>query len=124
MGSYRKAWQRSISDPTAFWGEAAAAISWYRQPSVILDDSTAPFYRWFPDGELNTCYNALDRHVEQGRGAQPALIYDSPVAGVQATFSYRELRDRGGAVRWACLIASGSPKATASSSTCRWCPRR
>ena len=94
MGSYRKTWQRSISDPTAFWGEAAAAISWYRRPSVILDDSTAPFYRWFPDGELNTCYNALDRHVEQGRGAQPALIYDSPVAGVQATFSYRELRDQ------------------------------
>jgi propionyl-CoA synthetase len=93
MGSYRKTWQRSISDPTAFWGEAAATISWYRQPSVILDDSAAPFYRWFPDGELNTCYNALDRHVEQGRGAQPALIYDSPVAGVRATFSYRELRD-------------------------------
>ena len=50
MGSYRKTWQRSIDDPAGFWGEAAAAITWYRRPSVVLDDSSAPFYRWFPDG--------------------------------------------------------------------------
>ena len=83
----------------------------------------APFYRWFPDGELNTCFNALDRHVEQGRGEQPALIYDSPVTGVQATFTYAScaMRWRGSPARWRALA---SPKATGSSSTCRWCPRR
>ena len=94
MGDYAKTWQSSISDPERFWGEAAAAISWYRPPSVVLDDSSAPFYRWFPDGELNTCFNALDRHIEQGRGDQTALIYDSPVARIQTAFSYHELRDQ------------------------------
>jgi propionyl-CoA synthetase len=93
MDTYLDAWQRSITDPAGFWGEAARAISWYREPSVILDDSTAPLYSWFPDGELNTCYNALDRHVEGGRGEQLALIYDSPVAGVKATYTYKQLLD-------------------------------
>src|ERR1700758_352788 len=94
MGSYRETWQTSISDPERFWGEAAAAIDWYRQPAAVLDASSAPFYRWFPDGQLNTCFNALDRHVERGRGDQLALIYDSPVTGAQATFTYDELRAR------------------------------
>jgi propionyl-CoA synthetase len=93
MANYLKAWEWSVTDPAGFWGEAAQAISWYREPSVVLDDSSAPFYRWYPDGELNTCFNALDRHVEDGRGDQPALIYDSPVTGVKATFTYRQLRD-------------------------------
>jgi propionyl-CoA synthetase len=93
MDTYRTAWQQSISDPSAFWGEAAKAITWYREPTVVLDDSTAPLYTWFPDGELNTCYNALDRHVERGLGDQAALIYDSPVTGTQRTYSYRELQD-------------------------------
>jgi len=97
MGSnvdrYLKAFRQSVTDPDSFWGEAAELISWYRKPTVVLDDSSAPFYRWFPDGVLNTCYNALDRHVEAGRGEQSALIYDSPVTGRRASYSYAQLRD-------------------------------
>ena len=68
-------------------------MTWTRAPQRVLDDSHPPFYRWFPDGELNTCANALDRHVEHGRGDQAALIYDSPVTGTQRTYTYRELLD-------------------------------
>ncbi len=93
MGSYWDAFRRSVEDPEGFWGEAAAGISWYRQPDRTLDDSHAPMYRWFPGGEMNTCYNALDRHVEAGRGAQLALIYDSPVTDTQQTFTYDQLLD-------------------------------
>ncbi|HEX6498852.1 MAG TPA: propionyl-CoA synthetase [Micromonosporaceae bacterium] len=94
MGAYHEAYRRSIDDPEGFWGEAAAMVDWTRQPRRILDDSRPPFYRWYPDGELNTCYNAVDRHVAQGRGEQPALVYDSPVTGTVRSYSYRELRDR------------------------------
>ncbi len=93
MGSYRDAWRRSVEDPEGFWGEAAKGISWYRQPDRTLDDSRAPMYRWFPGGEMNTCYNAIDRHVEAGRGAQLALIYDSPVTDTKQTFTYDQLLD-------------------------------
>ncbi len=93
MGSYRDAFKRSVEDPEGFWGEAAAGISWYRQPDRTLDDSQAPLYRWFPGGEMNTCYNAIDRHVEAGRGAQLALIYDSPVTNTKQTFTYDQLLD-------------------------------
>ena len=64
MGSYRTEYRRSIDDPAGFWGEAAKGITWDREPTRILDDTNLPFYRWFADGEMNTCYNALDRHVE------------------------------------------------------------
>ncbi|MDA8310658.1 MAG: propionyl-CoA synthetase [Actinomycetota bacterium] len=94
MGAYEQAWQTSIQDPDRFWGEAAKAISWYREPTVVLDASSAPFFKWFPDGELNTCFNAVDRHVEDGRGSQAALVYDSPVTGTKATYTYEQLRDR------------------------------
>jgi propionyl-CoA synthetase len=94
MGNYVESWQRSISEPDRFWSEAAGGIDWYTMPSVVLDASSAPFYRWFPDGELNTCFNAVDRHIERGRGNQIALIYDSPVTGTQAAFTYLELRDQ------------------------------
>src|SRR5690349_18601532 len=93
MAGYRDLFNASISDPAAFWADAASAVTWTRAPKQILDDSNPPFYRWFPDGELNTCANALDRHVEAGRGDQPALIYDSPVTGSQRTYTYRELLD-------------------------------
>ena len=92
MGVYEQVWQRSIRDPGSFWGEAATAISWYREPTVVLDDLTAPFVKWFPDGELNTCFNALDRHVRDGRGGQAALVYDSPVTGTTATYTYERLQ--------------------------------
>ena len=93
MGTYQKTFLQSVTDPDTFWGDAAELISWYRKPTVILDDASAPFYHWFPDGVLNTCYNALDRHVEAGRGDQTALIYDSAMTGRQATYSYTQLRD-------------------------------
>ena len=70
MGTYQKTFRQSVTDPDTFWADAAELISWYRKPTVILDDASAPFYRWFPDGVLNTCYNALDRHVEAGRGSR------------------------------------------------------
>ncbi len=79
--------------PEAFWAEAAGAIDWVRPWTRVLDDSRAPFYQWFPGAEVNTCYNALDRHVAGGRAEQLALIYDSPVTGVVRRYTYRELRD-------------------------------
>ncbi len=93
MGPYADAFRRSIDDPDGFWAEAAAAVSWAREPTSALDDARSPFTRWFPDGELNTCFNALDRHVEGGRGEQVALVYDSPVTGSTRRLSYRVLRD-------------------------------
>ena len=91
--SYQEIYTRSLEDPEGFWADAAKDIDWYKPADKILDDSNIPFYRWFQGGELNTCYNALDRHVEKGRGDQAALIYDSPVTGVKKTYSYSELRD-------------------------------
>jgi propionyl-CoA synthetase len=91
MGRYTEVFRRSLADPEGFWGQAATAIDWYREPTVVLDTSNPPFYRWFADGVLNTCFNALDRHVDGGRGDQVALIYDSPVTGTYRTFTYREL---------------------------------
>src|SRR3954468_13177897 len=93
MGGYRDLFNASITSPRAFWADAARDVTWIREPQQILDDSNPPFYRWFPDGELTTCANALDRHVESGRAEQPALIYDSPVTGSQRTYTYRELLD-------------------------------
>jgi len=92
--TYRDAHRRALEDPDGFWGEQAAALHWERRWERVLDADRAPFYRWFTGGRINTCYNALDRHIEQGRGEQPALIYDSPVTGTVARLSYRELRDR------------------------------
>ncbi|AMO63111.1 acyl-CoA synthetase/AMP-acid ligase [Mycolicibacterium phlei] len=93
MTGYRAVFESSIKDPATFWAEAARAVTWTREPTKILDDSNPPFYRWFPDGELNTCANALDRHVEGGRADQAALIYDSPVTDTKRTYTYRELLD-------------------------------
>jgi propionyl-CoA synthetase len=102
-GSYAKAHQNSIEDPEGFWGDAALGIDWITQPRKVLDDSRPPFYRWFEGGQLNTCYNALDRHVIAGRGDQAALHYDSPVTGTARTLTYAELLDQvsrfGGALR-------------------------
>ncbi|TWF96180.1 propionyl-CoA synthetase [Saccharopolyspora dendranthemae] len=94
MGEYAQIYRRSLTDREGFWLDAARAIDWDREPTRALDDSAAPMYRWFPDGELNTCFNALDRHVRDGRGEQPALIWDSAMSGVVQTWTYRELLDR------------------------------
>ena len=97
-GSYAELYARSVEDPEQFWLEAAQAVDWDVVPQRALDDSRAPLYRWFPDGRLNLCHNALDRHVADGRGDQTALIYDSAVAGggagaLKESFTYRRLRD-------------------------------
>ncbi|MCI2395207.1 propionyl-CoA synthetase [Aliiroseovarius sediminis] len=85
------AWQ---ADPEAFWMDAAQAIDWDKLPSKALFDENAPLYEWFSDGMVNTCYNAVDRHVENGRGDQVAIIYDSPITGRQAKITYAELKTR------------------------------
>ena len=93
MGRFDETYRRSLEEPEAFWGEAAAAIDWVEPWQSVLDSSAAPFFKWFVGGKLNTCFNALDRHVERGRADQLALIYDSPLTSATATFTYRELRD-------------------------------
>jgi propionyl-CoA synthetase len=93
-GAYERAYRWSLRDPDGFWGRAADGIDWITRPTVILDRSNPPFYRWFADGELNTCYNALDRHVIAGRADQPALIYDSPVTDSRRTYTYAELLEQ------------------------------
>ncbi|MFY9399596.1 MAG: propionyl-CoA synthetase [Desulfomonilia bacterium] len=92
--SYDDAYRRSLEDREGFWSIAAGAIHWDRKWDKVLDDSRAPFYRWFTGGRLNTCYNAVDLHVENGRKDQPAIIYDSPVTGVISTITYGELQSR------------------------------
>ena len=94
MGGYRELFTASIKDPETFWAQAAQAVSWLRPPEQVFDDSRRPFYRWFPDATLNTCANALDRHVADGRAEQAALIYDSPVTGAKRTYTYSELLDQ------------------------------
>src|SRR5690348_7168710 len=93
MGAYEDVFRRSQADPAGFWAQAAQAVDWDTPPATILDDSSPPFYRWFSGGTLNTCHNALDRHVAAGRGEQAALIYDSPVTGTARTYTYARLRD-------------------------------
>jgi len=92
-GRFDALYRRSISDPDAFWAEAAQAITWDKPWDVVLDDRRAPFYRWFSGGRLNTCHNCVDRHVENGRAEQLAVVYDSPITGSGAGYTYRELRD-------------------------------
>ncbi|HSU75073.1 MAG TPA: propionyl-CoA synthetase [Terrabacter sp.] len=92
--AYQGIYDASLRDPEAFWRDAAAGIDWVTPPRRILDDSRPPFYRWYPDAELNVCHNALDRHVLAGRGGQAAIHYDSPVTGTKSTLTYAELLDR------------------------------
>ena len=91
--TYAEVYARWREAPESFWAEVAEAIHWYKKWDKVLDASHPSFCRWFTGGMVNSCYNAIDRHVEQGRGKQPALIYDSPVTGTIRIFSYRELLD-------------------------------
>jgi propionyl-CoA synthetase len=93
MSEYADHYRRSLEDRDRFWLEAADAIEWTRRPTRALDDSRPPLYRWFPDGELNTSANALDRHVRDGRAEQSALVWDSAMTDTKRTYTYRELRD-------------------------------
>ena len=90
---YQTQYRHSLENPDDFWAEAASDLVWTKPWDKVLDDSDVPFYEWFTGGEINTCYNALDRNCDEGRADQAALIYDSPVTGQVQTFSYRELRD-------------------------------
>jgi propionyl-CoA synthetase len=94
MSKFSDIHQRSIENPNEFWAEAAEHLVWERRWDRVLDDSNAPIYRWFTGGRLNTCYNAVDRHVENGRGEQAAIIYDSPITGTGLQITYRELQDQ------------------------------
>lgn len=94
MTSFDSVFQASVKDPEGFWAEAAKGITWYKQYDKILDKSNPPFYRWFPGGKMNTCYNAVDRHVENGRAEQTAIIYDSPVTNTLVKITYKELLTR------------------------------
>jgi propionyl-CoA synthetase len=91
--SYQNTYKHSIENPEEFWGDAASKLEWQKPWQRVLDDSDVPFYEWFSGGEINTCHNALDRHCAAGRGAQTALVYDSPVTGTARRFTYEELRD-------------------------------
>ncbi len=101
---YEAAYRRSLADPQGFWAEAAEDVHWFRRWDTVLDDSRSPFTRWFAGGMVNTCYDAVDRHVAEGRADQPALIYDSPVTGTKRTYTFRALQ--GEVARCAGMLAS------------------
>ncbi len=108
MSDYQRAYQQSLSDPNGFWGEAAKLVKWDKAPKVILDDSNVPLYRWFSDGMLNTCYNALDRHVIDGRADQPAVIHESAITGKSSILTYAQMLEKtarfAGALRMAGVV--------------------
>jgi propionyl-CoA synthetase len=94
MSDYQRAYEQSLTDPAGFWGEAAKLVKWDKTPKVILDDSNVPLYRWFSDGMLNTCYNALDRHVIDGRADQPAVIHESAITGKSSILTYAQMLEK------------------------------
>jgi propionyl-CoA synthetase len=104
VSGYELAYRKSIEQPEQFWGEAAKEVHWEKKWDRVLDSSNKPFYRWFAGGRLNTCYNMLDYHVENGRGDQIALIYDSPVTDTVKKFTFRQLRDE--VARFAGVLAA------------------
>tara|TARA_B100001123_G_scaffold120661_1_gene140435 strand:- start:1150 stop:3042 length:1893 start_codon:yes stop_codon:yes gene_type:complete len=94
MGSYKEIYQRASENPQEFWAQAAEDLIWQKKWQKVLDDKNSPFNTWFAGGKINTCYNALDRHVEAGSSDRVALIYDSPLAATKEKITYLELRDR------------------------------
>ncbi len=90
---YTNAYEQSINDPERFWGNVAEDCHWYKPWDKVLDDSNKPFYRWFAGAETNTCYNAVDLHVDNGMGSQTAIIYDSPVTDVIKKYTFSELKE-------------------------------
>ncbi len=107
--SYKEAFESAKSDPEKFWMEAASHVDWVKEPSKALFSENAPFYEWFKDAQVNTCYNAVDRHVENGKGDQTAIIYDSPITGSKGKVSYAELQEQTAALGGA-LQAQGIEK--------------
>ncbi|MAQ78560.1 MAG: propionyl-CoA synthetase [Rhodospirillaceae bacterium] len=94
MGSYKEIYQRASENPQEFWAQAAEDLIWQKKWQKVLDEKNSPFNTWFAGGKINTCYNALDRHVEAGSSDRVALIYDSPLAATKEKITYLELRDR------------------------------
>ena len=91
---FNKIYEQSINNPEKFWSDASNDIFWFKKPTKILNKSNPPFYKWFEDGVTNTCYNALDIHVNEGRGDKIALIYDSPVTNNKKQYSFKRLKEK------------------------------
>ena len=91
---FKKIYENSIKSPEEFWQKISEDIFWYKKPTQILNNEKPPFYKWFCDGVTNTCYNALDIHIDQGRGDKIALIYDSPISSSKKKFTYKQLKDK------------------------------
>ena len=91
---YQDIYKRSINDPKVFWSEIANDIFWYKKPTKILNSNNPPFYKWYEDGITNTCYNAVDLHVEKGNGEKLAIIYDSPITNTKKKITYSELKEQ------------------------------
>ncbi|GAL14969.1 propionate-CoA ligase [Vibrio astriarenae] len=94
MSAYEQEYHWAQSKPEEFWLHQAQNIDWFKAPNTALQTDENGIERWFPDGELNTAWLALDYHCEQGRGEHTAMIYDSPVTGAQKQYTYNELRDK------------------------------
>ena len=122
MGSYAELYEASKADPEGFWMKATEAVDWIKPPTRALDDSAAPLYSWFADAQCNTCWNAVDRHVEAGRGDQPAIIHDSPVTDSKTVITYIDLQDRTARLEARPRCGSRSRTAPRRSSAAR--PRR
>ena len=113
--SFKEIYQNSIKKPEEFWKNISNDMFWFKKPTKILNKSNPPFYKWFEDGVTNTCYNAIDVHIEEGKGEKTALIYDSPVTGTKAQFTYNQLKEKvskfAGALDNNCLLyTSPSPR--------------
>ena len=91
---FEQIYNKSIAKPEEFWREISEDIFWFKKPTKILNKTNPPFYKWFEDGTTNTCYNALDLHIDEGRGNKLAIIYDSPITGIKKDITYNELRDK------------------------------
>jgi len=92
--NYKEIYNESLKKPEEFWQKISEDVFWFKKPTKILNKDNPPFYKWFEDGVTNTCYNALDFHIDQGRGDKTALIYDSPITGSKAKFTFKELKEK------------------------------
>ena len=92
--NFKEIYDESLNKPEEFWKNISEDVFWFKKPNKILNKSNPPFYKWFEDGITNSCYNALDYHIDQGRGDKTALIYDSPITGNKAKFNFNELKQK------------------------------
>ena len=92
--NYKEIYNDSLKNPEEFWQKISEDVFWFKKPNKILNKNSPPFYKWFEDAVTNTCYNALDLHIDQGRGDKTALIYDSPITGSKAKFTFNKLKEK------------------------------